>query len=1765
MRFHTSPVLFYLLLFLAFNRLIAESYTCSIESHPASVIHNVSTIFGDYTEVKEDLSVSGPDNLVLSRLYTSRKLPCPTNFGSWFLRPEGIFQVEQSESEFYITHEGKFKLTHIFVGTPDGSILKFTGWKNETNLEVISDFYVDTEEEFLGTANTAKGEPSHWTNLNNYKMIFDPKNNSYELLFPNGRKSLFKFNESTLTYCLEQERLPSGNIVYSNYDSQGRILKVWILCENDEVEISWISFEYNSLIKVTSSDQKQVEYNIETNPYGQSVLNQVNTAEGNRIKYEYEIRNDYSLLTKKQISSEPTISISYERKPENRVQSISEFAGINELATTSFKYYVNPDESGYTEVVNSIGAKKICSFNEDYQLTAVEDYLEGSLYRKESLTWGEERFSGNLLSKSIEDRSGNLYYHKTYRYDDENRILEEREYGNFTGVSPEPLVLDSRNIPSGECHSLKYCYSFENGIDIVFQGDQKGTGIRYEYKEGTGYLLAKLALKEGSIKSRTFFEYKNGSLASIIKDDGSNKNKNLISGYGVSQRLTTNITPKESIPNYGAPETIEEYCWSVNGQKDSLIRKKVNSFDSFGHILSQEMYGSDSQLCYKLNWEYNSQGQVANKTDPLGRKTTYLYNDSGRLSQKVKENKVWMFTYDPYGNLTSLTESSSSGKSFETHFQYDSQGNKIKEVDFKGQITSFTYDEFNRLTSVSYPDLLIDSYGVVSPIYSYEYDIFDNQILVTGSNGFQMKRSYTIHGKPSYIQYADGKEEFFEYSISGALRVHKQKNGIEKLFSYDFQGQITQLESYFSGDRYPYQKEFYEYRGFNLSSKSTSSGGMAEDYQYDHLGRLSRILVSTKNACNQSNSKNKTEFYYDNLGRLEKTKKWKDKSTYSLYLNEYDILGRIVHESIENELGERLFQKEYAYNTEGEITQLIGYPNSQHSILAQYEYDDFNRLVQKKDALGALTQIEYNDYNIDSNGQHSILRKTIDPEGDQTEETLDKVGNLTHFLIRDRFGAILCEENYSYDFLGNRVKEESSLGFEYANAFSFLAGGELAKTQIGIGETSPEIENSYNIFGQVTEKKVSGFKKPISYTYKGRELASITFEDCSTEKKYSFRWDQNHNPIETKLGNKQKVHSGYNSQGALLKEKYQDTYGEYSLFLEYDGEGNITQLTLPNGSHIQYDYTGPFIQKVTRLSKNNEEKYSHCIYERDLLGAPLQELLVGKLGTQQISYDALGRKTELKNDFLNDEIINYDGNGNITARVLLNGKKNLDYFYEFDGLDQLTSEEGLISGEYSYNPLRNRITYNQADLEVNPLNQICSVKDTEYTYDAAGNISEEENPDTSITYQYDQLGRLVKCMNKEGISIKNTYDPFGRRLTKIVEQNTAVIAIYRYFYLGFYELGCVDENGEIVQLRIPDDPNKLDESKIIAVEFDDQYYGVISDIQGNVAALLDPNRRKIRESYFYSAFGEESILNAKGREISSCNVKNPWRYQSKYHDSEAELVYFGQRYYKPKIGRWISPDPALSIDGLNLYTYAHNNPLKYKDFLGLSAKNCGCIQHDHPGFHNRPQGCICVCGRRGSEIKSTFCGIAHGLVDVACDFMEDLDAVAFYGELYSTKLLMRQEKKQARIQAFRVSQQSRYSKIEQSIQNALAISADDSTYNSYRYSSRTGIEMGLLVAGGYHIVQRALLSPVFASRSFGKLKTKKLNKVISEIDLFLEGKGRIITNKKGDLILMNNNKKIRFDVKNSHGCRPHFHLEKKNSRGRWIDAGTQHRYYFKEM
>ena len=107
----------------------------------------------------------------------------------------------------------------------------------------------------------------------------------------------------------------------------------------------------------------------------------------------------------------------------------------------------------------------------------------------------------------------------------------------------------------------------------------------------------------------------------------------------------------------------------------------------------------------------------------------------------------------------------------------------------------------------------------------------------------------------------------------------------------------------------------------------------------------------------------------------------------------------------------------------------------------------------------------------------------------------------------------------------------------------------------------------------------------------------------------------------------------------------------------------------------------------------------------------------------------------------------------------------------------------------------------------------------------------------------------------------------------------------------------------------------------------------VDNHMGSVSLELDATGDVISyEEYF--AFGGTSFI--AGDSARDVKLKE-YRYSGKLRDDTTGLYYYEYRYYAPFIGNWISPDPAGPVDGLNLYRFVRNNPIRFVDPNGLRS------------------------------------------------------------------------------------------------------------------------------------------------------------------------------------------------------------------------------------
>jgi YD repeat-containing protein len=1302
----------------------------------------------------------------------------------------------------------------------------------------------------------------------------------------NGSKRFYVSHPSLNLYTLEQEILPSGNKVFYEYDDHCRPKLIKMTETSEKKVLSWIRIQYDRTIHVDSSDGQTVDYQLEENSSGGNFLTKVIRSNKPSIQYQYRVVDESVLLVRKDLPEGRFTEVDYytDKAHKNKVKSVTTPAGVSGTTSTQFVYGFEAGGSGSTEIYGPLDRKTVHRFNEDLQLISIEQYLDRSLYRVQKWTWGKKRDATHLIGTTIEDESGNVYYAKTLSYDGKGNVLEEREYGNLTGASPHQIAIDEDGNPeaSQESHVKTYSYHSKKDIDVVNQKDAKGNGVEFVYKKGTNLLIKKFVIEKGGRKKRWFYDYnEDGALTQIIVDDGDEDDAE--STYDVHERLITQITPKKELPHIGAPEVIEEKYLDVKKGKEVLLKRIVNHFDLQGNITSTDVYDASGEHRYTLKRIYES-GLLKMESDPAGNETTYSYDGNHNLTAEINAatGASFEYGYDLKNRPIYTAEKDAEGNIFEAHASYDSSGYKLSEIDRFGNETIYYPDDLGRVQSVSYPDVRDGENASTKPTYTYQYDLFDHAISITDPRGEITLRAYTLRGQPTKIQYPDGTQQLFKYDAEGSLHRHLNKDGTVKVFEYDYLGRLEHIEHYARGGKESGEwlsSVRYSYDAFHMTSEEDEEKKIT-DYTYDGNGRLVSLSKGSK----------KIKFLYDTLGRTRAIKTWKTSTTFTLQVKEYDLLDRVVEERTEDSKGNILLKYKYVYNKAGLLAEVIGFPQNQESTLKKYDYDGFGRPIKIRDAFNHITEIIYDDRYINSSGQKVLKQTTIDPLGNEREEIFDTAGRLAKVSQKNKQGLILAESEYICDAAGNELLEKNVVIFSgellktYATEQTYGPGSQL-KTIKHAAHSQDErtISFDYNSYGDLSTKLWSGAKTPITYQYHNDgKLKSVSYQEESSDKKFTHKlsYDKKGNITEIKLKSIFTLAHKFDANNELISATIQDEFSSYQVGYTLDGEGLIQSVQLPDGSFVEYDYEGPFVKRVSRLTKEKKELYNYRVASRDLMGNILEEILIGHAGARTQKWDQACRRIEISTDFFQDKIPegSYDPLQNIRKREVSLDDEKYTVDYDYNDLSNLISEKGEVERSYSFDSLGNRLKKDGSLYKLNDLNQVLEANGVIYTFDLNGNLASKTIGEKTWIFQHNALDQLVLIKDPDQTNVIFTYDLSGKRLSKKIEGKGKKSKVLRYFYVRETEIGCLDEKGVITELRVPGNPNHPENTPFIAVEIKKEAYAPIYDLQGNIACLVDPEQRKIVESYRYSAFGEEEITNERGRSISDSAVGNPWRY-----------------------------------------------------------------------------------------------------------------------------------------------------------------------------------------------------------------------------------------------------------------------------------------------
>ena len=712
-------------------------------------------------------------------------------------------------------------------------------------------------------------------------------------------------------------------------------------------------------------------------------------------------------------------------------------------------------------------------------------------------------------------------------------------------------------------------------------------------------------------------------------------------------------------------------------------------------------------------------------------------------------------------------------------------------------------------------------------------------------------------------------------------------------------------------------KETYRYYKNGKLQSYTDPDGLITEYEYDILGRITRKGFLSNNRLiaqeaftydsyhlriatdkedyitlydydkagrkiSEEREGRVTEFSYNALGQLSDV--CKERTLFIHY--EKDFLDRIKEET-RSDSSKLLYKIAFDYDKAGNRSQITRYIHNQPET-EEFQYDAFDRLIEHKDALKFVTTTHYDETS-------SILQTiTTDPRQITTLKVFDVLGNLSKTTICDEKGHTLSTVESIYDPCGNRLEDRIHL---YENGlfkkiqthrYTYDEENQLSSLTRAWG-TKDARTDLYTYFPSGKRKtRTLPDGRTLAYSYHPLGyLSSLQSFDGTIDHEFDYNLQghltlakNSHITVEREL----------DPFGNILKE----TVNHLTLSRTYDDFDRILTITLPDQSYIEYTYDPLFLRKISR------NLFSLHFQDYDLDGNLLSETHA------QHTYDPNGRKASIRSPYFTQEC-HYDPSGNLLHSVI-DGQEQT---YTYDGLSQLLSENGM---QYAFDSNYNRILKNGQPELHNDLDEFLSC-----TYDLNGNIRHNAH---NCIFSYDPLSQLIAA---EGENIRATfaYDPLGRRFSKTVSTPSTQYSQY-YLYTGNQELGAFTANGQTQQLRIPGRPLST-----VSVELEDRHFATINDFQGNIRRLIDPITQKVFP-YNFTAFGEG--LTNQPADIPF----NPWTFAGKRFDPEFSLIYFGKRYYDPRLGRWLTIDPVGCVDSFNLYQYVLNNPFKYNDPEGES-------------------------------------------------------------------------------------------------------------------------------------------------------------------------------------------------------------------------------------
>lgn len=354
--------------------------------------------------------------------------------------------------------------------------------------------------------------------------------------------------------------------------------------------------------------------------------------------------------------------------------------------------------------------------------------------------------------------------------------------------------------------------------------------------------------------------------------------------------------------------------------------------------------------------------------------------------------------------------------------------------------------------------------------------------------------------------------------------------------------------------------------------------------------------------------------------------------------------------------------------------------------------------------------------------------------------------------------------------------------------------------------------------------------------------------------------------------------------------------------IEYDAAGKRVRIDYANGQQTRRTYTpgDHLLSELVTRPQVGGPSLQHCVYHLDPIGQVVQ---IDDLST-------------VAGKIRNNQTFAYDGRNRLIEATGRGPEGDVSFSYRYDALGNLIRNDEAFVEPLEYGHHRGDLVH---------ANRLVARKNhpTEYLYDLAGRLLSDPDLGEMV---YDARGRLIRVTKPSGTIVEFVYDHNDRRIRSTTTTPDGTVK------------------------------TRLDIEGIYVVE-GEAATRIVFDEDRRIAALpslgdgLLYHHDRIGNIHVYSnlatgAFVGHDEYTPFGRLLVSMVIHPHYQFQGAQAIEGVDIVLLGARWYRPSLGRFLTPDGYLAVHqdkivGLivaaNLYLYALANPTNFTDPTGQIA------------------------------------------------------------------------------------------------------------------------------------------------------------------------------------------------------------------------------------